>query len=89
MATATKNTKAPAKAKAKAKPAKVEREERNGVKAPGAGGLCAKAWAMFDKLGPSTTTQQAAEAATKAKLNPGNARTELLRWRKFHGHPKP
>ncbi len=71
------------KAKKEAAP-KVEREERNGVKRPRAGGLCAAVWAWLD-ANPTATIKDAKAAATDHGWNENNVACEFYAWRKFSG----
>ncbi|MEZ5487361.1 MAG: hypothetical protein R3E75_06905 [Steroidobacteraceae bacterium] len=67
------NTKAPA----------TERERRNGVARPRAGGLCASVWAWLDKH-PDAKLADVRAAAEKNEWNVNNATCELYAWRKFN-----
>ncbi|HAS6048015.1 TPA: hypothetical protein I7138_08130 [Vibrio vulnificus] len=60
------------------------REERNGVKRPASGGLCAAVWDYLDTH-PNCTAKQVREAATVNGWNVNNAMCELYTWRKFMG----
>ena len=64
----------------------------NEIREPKVGGLCHQAWVMFgelhNRLGVLPTTAQVKAEAIVRGLNPGNAGTELPRWRKFHGLTK-
>jgi hypothetical protein len=65
-----------------------QREERNGVKRPRQGGLCAAVWTDLDKLlasGSEPTTAQVKDLATARGWNTNNATAELSAWRKFNG----
>lgn len=71
--------------KPKKEPApKVGREERNGVKRPRAGGLCAAVWAWLD-ANPTATIKDAKAAATDHGWNANNASIEFYQWRRFMG----
>ncbi|MCY1367273.1 hypothetical protein D9M69_542010 [compost metagenome] len=71
--------------KPKKEPApKVEREERNGVKRPRAGGLCAAVWAWLD-ANPGATIKDAKAAAPDHGWNENNVSCEFYAWRKFSG----
>ncbi|UPT53354.1 hypothetical protein [Synechococcus phage Ssp-JY38] len=84
---ASKSKAAPApKADKPAKPAKATEPTQNGIKRPRAGGLCAQAWDLFDKMGPATTTKQAVAKGEELGLNANNIRIEICRWRKFNGY---
>ena len=61
---------------------KVEREERNGVKRPRAGGLCAAVWAWLDAH-PTATIKDAKAAAPEHGWNENNVACEFYAWRKF------
>lgn len=70
---------------AKKEPApKVGREERNGVKRPRAGGLCAAVWAWLD-ANPTATIKDAKAAAPDHGWNENNVACEFYAWRKFSG----
>ena len=71
------------KAKKAAAP-KVEREERNGVKRPRAGGLCAAVWAWLD-ANPGATIKEAKAAAPEHGWNEINVACEFYAWRKVSG----
>jgi hypothetical protein len=81
-----------AKAKAEVKPkapkkekeAKAPREERNGVKRPNPGGLCAAVWAYLDEVGDMLPKEMKTVAEDQG-WNVNNAQIELYQWRKFHG----
>lgn len=66
-----------------------DREERNGVKRPSAGGACRAVWDLCDELlkdtGVIPTASIIKEAAVERGLNANNASIELYQWRKFHG----
>ncbi len=63
---------------------KVPREERNGVKRPRAGGLCAAVWAWLDAH-PTATIKDAKAAAPEHGWNENNVACEFYAWRKFSG----
>lgn len=63
---------------------KVPREERNGVKRPKDGGLCAAVWAWLDAH-PDATIKDAKAAATDHGWNENNVACEFYAWRKFNG----
>lgn len=71
------------KAKKAAAP-KVERKERNGVKRPRAGGLCAAVWTWLD-ANPGATIKDAKAAAPDHGWNENNVACEFYAWRKFSG----
>lgn len=67
------------------------REERNGVKRPAPGGVCAIVWEQLDKLhaaGMLPTTAQVRDLAVAAHLNVNNSICELSAWRKYMGLSK-
>ena len=53
------------------KPPKVEQEERNGVKRPKAGGVCADVWVWLDAH-PAATLKDAKAEAVQRGWNPNN-----------------
>lgn len=61
-----------------------DREERNGVKRPSAGGACAAVWDHLD-ANPMTTAKELREVAAAKGWNVNNAICELYAWRKFVG----
>jgi hypothetical protein len=72
------------------------REERNGVKRPSAGGKCREIWDFLDALyeddgtGNSgdrimPTAKMVREEAVSQGWNPNNASIEFYQWRKFNG----
>jgi hypothetical protein len=63
----------------------IPEEGRNGIRPPTPGTLGAIAWTLFDDVGPQVTIKQALSLARPRGLNDNNIRTELCRWRKFHG----
>lgn len=63
---------------------KTQREERNGVKRPAAGGLCAAVWDYLD-ANPTSTAKQVRAASEANGWNTNNAMCELYVWRKFQG----
>jgi len=72
-----------------AKPVKAGKKEtvrKNGVRFPREGGLCWKAWMMFDELGANVDIKTALAEGAKRGFNDNNIRTELCCWRKFHGY---
>lgn len=66
----------------------VYREERNGIKRPRPGGLCAAVWEYLDKNG-NCTPKKIRETATDKGWNQNNAQIELYQWRKFMGLSRP
>lgn len=68
-----------------------QREERNGVKRPKDGGLCAQVWSALDALlaaGTTPATKDVRDLATVNGWNQNNAVAELSAWRKFMGLSK-
>lgn len=63
---------------------KVEHEERNGVKRPKAGGVCAAVWAWLD-ANPAATLKEAKAAAPAHGWNANNVSCEFYARRKFLG----
>lgn len=66
---------------------KVEQEERNGVKRPKAGGVCAAVWAWLD-ANPNATLKETKAAAPTHGWNPNNVSCEFYARRKFLGVSK-
>lgn len=64
--------------------ARAKREERNGVKRPGAGGKCAAVWEYLD-MNASATAKDMREFANSVGWNMNNTLIEYYQWRKFHG----
>ena len=75
------------KVTASSKPSKVEQEERNGVKRPKAGGVCAAVWAWLD-ANPAATLKEAKAVAPAHGWNENNVSCEFYSWRKFNGISK-
>jgi len=65
------------------------RESRNGVKRPSAGGKCRQVWDALDEFRASKktvpTVSDAKAIATEAGWNVSNAAIEFYQWRKFNG----
>jgi hypothetical protein len=65
------------------------REEKNGVKRPSAGGLCRAVWDFCDERRASTgaapTVADVKLEATARGWNSNNASIEYYQWRKFEG----
>lgn len=59
--------------------------KQNGITYPRAGGLCWQAWELFNELGKGVDIKTALTEGYKRNLNDNNIRTELCRWRKYHG----
>lgn len=74
----------PEKVTTASKPPKVEHEERNGVKRPKAGGVCAAVWAWLD-ANPAATLKEAKAAAPAHGWNSNNVSCEFYARRKFLG----
>lgn len=70
--------------KAKESAPRVEQEERNGVKRPKAGGLCAAVWDWLDANSGATVKDAKAVAAERG-WNTNNVTCEFYRWRRFNG----
>ena len=68
-------------------PPKVEHEERNGVKRPKAGGVCAAVWAWLD-ANPVATLKEAKAVAPAHGWNENNVSCEFYARRKFLGISK-
>lgn len=60
------------------------REQRNGVKRPQEGGLCAQVWTWLDAQ-HAVTIKCARVAAAEHGWNENNVACEFYAWRKFHG----
>lgn len=63
---------------------KIKREERNGVKRPKAGGLCAAVWEYMDAHG-NCTFKDIKPTAEASGWNLNNVKAEMSAWRKFNG----
>lgn len=71
----------------------IKRETLNGIERPSfpkvGDALCFEAWAMFYELayrnGCEPSHEDAQLEGEARGLNGGNVRTELSRWRRFHG----
>ena len=59
-------------------------EERNRVKRPKTGGLCAAVWSWLDS-NPGATVKEIKSVAPAKNWNLNNAICEFYRWRKFNG----
>lgn len=64
-----------------------QREERNGIKRPRAGGLCAVVWQYLDDHA-STTAKDIRAVAEAQSWNMNNTIIEYYQWRKFNGITK-
>jgi hypothetical protein len=64
---------------------KVVLEVRNEVTRPKDGGICAKAWAIFDRLGRDVQNKDAVFEGAKEGINEFTIRTQIYRWRTFNG----
>lgn len=64
------------------------REERNGIKRPSAGGKCRVIWDTLDAMGANTTAKEVKAVAEQRGWNPNNASIEFYQWRKFNGYGK-
>jgi len=71
----------------------IEREIRNGVRAPMPGGLCDRAWQacsdLYRQLGRVPRRAEAVAHGAPFGLNPGNVGTEYGYWRRFYGLAPP
>jgi hypothetical protein len=68
-------------------PVMQEREERNGVKRPRAGGKCAAVWVYLDSQvakGKVPTIREVLEYAPVHGWNKNNVSAEFYAWRKFN-----
>lgn len=78
----------PAAAKAtaapKAKGTKVVQEVRHDITRPKDGGICAKAWAIFDRMGHNVQNKDAVYEGAKEGINEFTIRTQIYRWRTFN-----
>jgi hypothetical protein len=86
--TASKKTAAPKskikkpKAVKAAAPAKVERDQQNGVTRPGAATICGSVWSFLDANKDATAKDVIAGIKD---INEATARTQTQRFKKFHG----
>jgi hypothetical protein len=71
----------------KSREVNAEREERNGVKRPRPGGLCAAVWSWLDAHKGATSKDVKAAAPVKG-WNLNNASIEFYQWRKFNAPPR-
>lgn len=68
------------------------REEKNGVKRPASGGLCAQVWEALDQMhagGVTINAQAVRDLATAKGWNQNNAGIEMYQWKKFMGLTNP
>lgn len=68
------------------------REERNGVKRPAPGGLCAQVWEALDQMHAAKveiTAQAVRDLATAKGWNQNNASIESYQWKRFMGLSQP
>lgn len=63
---------------------KAEQEERNGVKRPKVGGVCAAVWAWLD-ANPGASVKEAKAEGEKYDWNMNNVSCEYYAHRRFHG----
>lgn len=65
------------------------RHEKNGIKRPSAGGICARLWDIFEKhysdTGMILTPKPAKEISAKEGLDPTTTTVQLYRWRDYMG----
>lgn len=64
-----------------------DRPEQNGIRRQSAGSVGDKLWALYDKIGPTCTLEQAKQAAADAGLSTTSAAIALYNWRRFNGIP--
>lgn len=69
--------------KAAKRPVRAQCEQRNGVKRPRPGGLCAAVWQWLDQH-PDAKLADVRAAANKKSWNQNNASIEFYGWRKFN-----
>lgn len=70
----------------------MHRETRAGIPIPRGTGLCYTAWCLFDVMysrGIIDTATIVETGFTVYALNRGNLRTEISRYRKYHGYIRP
>lgn len=86
---AAKEAKITAAGDAKAAKLATRQPEQNGIRRPGAAGLCGQVWTMADdmsaKMGQPVPVVDLLESGLSKGMNPSNVRTEYARWKKFHG----
>jgi hypothetical protein len=87
-AKAEKVAKVKKEAKASAVTTRPPLEEKNGIKRPREGGVCAAVWSALDGFaakGEPPSSKDVRELVEKHKWNQNNASIEFSRWRKFNG----
>jgi hypothetical protein len=62
-----------------------DRETRNGVTRPSAGGKCRGVWDMLDAIGTNATAKEARTKATELGFDKTTTMVQFYRWRKFNG----
>lgn len=62
-----------------------DRETRNGVTRPSAGGKCRGVWDMLDTIGTSATAKEARTKAVELGFDKTTTMVQFYRWRKFNG----
>lgn len=62
-----------------------DRESRNGVTRPSAGGKCRGVWDMLDAIGPNATAKEARTKALELGFDKTTTMVQFYRWRKFNG----
>lgn len=61
------------------------RETRNGVTRPSAGGKCRSVWDMLDAIGVNATAKEARTKAAELGFDKTTTMVQFYRWRKFNG----
>lgn len=62
-----------------------DREQRNGVTRPSAGGKCRGIWDMLDGIGTGATAKEARETGLPKGFDKTTIMVQFYRWRKFNG----
>jgi hypothetical protein len=62
-----------------------DRETRNGVTRPSAGGKCRGVWDMLDAIGTDATAKEARTKAAELGFDKTTTMVQFYRWRKFNG----
>lgn len=62
-----------------------DRESRNGVTRPSAGGKCRGVWDMLDAIGTDATAKEARTKAAELGFDKTTTMVQFYRWRKFNG----